>query len=173
MCRWTRVRVGGAGGGILLIMAAECMSVIISSLGAKDDGLTDLYRETSSFANYLNTLGRSFLEAVVECWNERLYPSLSKEFLSRLLVHPPCRVKSHFLMSFKKGEYQHAFPVDWGGNMHGGLPLRVRIWWKNEEKKNPVNMSDSQQARADAWLHSRNPPSGERVKWNRKSRQCS
>lgn len=132
-----------------------------------------VYRETSSFANYLNTLGRSFLEAVVECWNERLYPSLSKEFLSRLLVHPPCRVKSHFLMSFKKGEYQHAFPVDWGGNMHGGLPLRVRIWWKNEEKKNPVNMSDSQQARADAWLHSRNPPSGERVKWNRKSRQCS
>lgn len=45
---------------MLLIIVIKCTPVNISLLGGEHDGLTDLYRETTSFANYLNRLGHLY-----------------------------------------------------------------------------------------------------------------
>lgn len=150
VCRWTLVRMREKG--ILLIIVIKCTPVSISLLRGGHDELTDLYRETTSFANYLNRFGHlySFLKAWV----------LKREVVSLTVKRGPELAFSatlpgqvtlvNFLMSFR-GEYQCSFPFDWSIKMHGGLLFSVRIW-----KKKTVNVSDSRQAWADAWLHSTN-----------------
>lgn len=156
-CRWTLVRMRKKG--ILLIIVIKCMPVSISLLGGNRDGFSDLYRETTWFANYLNSKGHlyRFLKTQVL----RLCSSLWKEVLSWLLVSGQVTLVN-FLMSFR-WVYQPSFPFDWGIKMHGGLPLSVRIWKKNKKycqhERQPASLSRRMIA-----LHK--SPSGERVKWD-------
>lgn len=156
MRRWTLVRMREKG--ILLIIVIKCMPVSISVLGGKHDGLTDLYRETTSFANYMNSRGHSY--SFLKTWHvlkhevrvRHCHRERGPELPFSASTLPGQVTLVNFLKSFR-WVYQRSFPFDGGIKMHGGPPLSVRIW---KEKKNPVNMSDSRQARADAWLHSAN-----------------
>lgn len=151
--------------GILLIIVIKCMAVSISLQGGEHDGLTDLYRETTSFANYLNRLGHlySFLIAWV----------LNQEAVS---------------LTVKRGP-ELAFSATLWGSSHTcklfnviqkGISMLISIWLRHKNAWWPAAQCDNmkmkkkkycqheRQPASPGWcmiaLHK--PPCGEGVKWD-------
>lgn len=164
-CRWTLVRMREKG--ILLIIVIKCTPVSISLLWGKHDGLTDLYRQTTSFANYLNSPSHlwGFLKTWVLKWKVvslTVKRGLQLAFSAYTLPGQITLVK--FLMSF-------------GGGGWGWISTLISIWWRHKNawllaaQREDMKKKNCQHERQPAspsrrMIALRKPPSGERVKWD-------
>lgn len=141
-----------------LVIAIKCMPVSISSLGDKHDGLTALYRKNTWFANYLNSPCH-FIQLL-----EHMIASVRG-----CVCH--CQQRFRALLSASPLQGQIS-PANFFNVILTGISKLISTWWRHKnawwvatqcedgnikkKKKKTVNMSDRQQAWADAWLHSAN-----------------